>query len=124
MVYQTPEQRLEADLSQLIAVPAFQSLPVEMIDLTEFKAAIDTRQARILDARSSVYDRQGHVPGALNLARDNFGANYCTSRTVLKHLGQFLVPTSSYIGHGKVDNFHVISMRYFAVVCSSAYVLC
>jgi rhodanese-related sulfurtransferase len=76
MVYQTPEQRLEAELTRLIAAPAFQSLPVSMIELGEFRAAVESKCALILDARSSVFYRLGHVPGALNLARDNFAADY------------------------------------------------
>jgi rhodanese-related sulfurtransferase len=81
MAYQTAEQRLEAELTQLIAVPAFQSLPVTMIDLEEFRAAVQSRSALILDARSSVYYRLAHVPGALNLARDNFAADYLQLRS-------------------------------------------
>ena len=81
MVYQTPEQRLEAELAQLIAAPTFQSLPVTMIDLREFRAVVQSKSALILDARSSVFYRLGHVPGALNLARDNFAADYLRLRS-------------------------------------------
>jgi rhodanese-related sulfurtransferase len=81
MVYQTPEQRLQAELTQLIAAPAFQSLPVTMIGLGEFRSAVQNKSALILDARSAVYYRLGHVPGALNLARDDFAADYLRLRS-------------------------------------------
>lgn len=81
MVYQTPEQRLQAELAQLIAAPAFRSLPVTIIDLGEFRTVVQSKSALILDARSSVYYRLGHVPGALNLARDNFAADYLRLRS-------------------------------------------
>jgi rhodanese-related sulfurtransferase len=81
IVYQTPEERLQAELAQLIAAPAFQSLPVTMIDLGEFRSVEQSKSALILDARSSVYYRLGHVPGALNLARDNFAADYLRLRS-------------------------------------------
>jgi rhodanese-related sulfurtransferase len=76
MVYQTPEQRLQGELAQLIAAPAFQSLHISMIELEEFRTMVQSKSALILDARSSVYYQLGHVPGALNLARDNFAADY------------------------------------------------
>jgi rhodanese-related sulfurtransferase len=81
IVYQTPEQRLQAELAQLIAAPAFQSLPVTMIDLGEFRTVVQSKSALILDARSSVYYRLGHVPSAVNLARDNFAADYLRLRS-------------------------------------------
>ena len=81
MVYQTPEQRLQAELAQLISAPAFQSLPITMIDLGEFRTMVQSKSALILDARSSVYYQLGHVPGALNLARDNFAADYVRLRS-------------------------------------------
>jgi rhodanese-related sulfurtransferase len=81
MVYQTPEQRLENDLAQLIAAPPFQSLPVTMIELPEFRPLVQNKGVLILDARSSAFYQLGHVPGALNLARDNFAADYLRLRS-------------------------------------------
>jgi rhodanese-related sulfurtransferase len=82
-VYESPEQRLKAELGQLVAAPAFQSLPVTMIDLPAFRDAETSNNVLILDARSSVFYRIGHVPGALNLSRDNFAADYVRSRSRL-----------------------------------------
>jgi rhodanese-related sulfurtransferase len=81
MVYQTPEQRLENNLAQLIAVPPFQSLPVTMIELPEFRSLVQNKGVLILDARSSAFYQLGHVPGALNLARDNFAVDYLRLRS-------------------------------------------
>jgi rhodanese-related sulfurtransferase len=76
LVYRTPEQRLQAELTKLIASPPMPPSAVNFVGLYEIRAAVEANKALILDARSSVYYQQGHVPGALNLARDNFGADY------------------------------------------------
>jgi rhodanese-related sulfurtransferase len=83
MVYQTPEQRLKAELAQLIAAPPFTSLPVTMIGLREFRPLVQDKRTLILDARSSSLYESGHVPGALNLARDNFAGDYLRIRSKL-----------------------------------------
>jgi rhodanese-related sulfurtransferase len=81
MVYETPELRLQAELAQLITSPAFLSMPINMVDLAEFRAAVQSRKELILDARSSAFYQLGHVPGALNLARDNFALDYLRLRS-------------------------------------------
>jgi len=84
LVYQTPEQRLDAQLSSLISSPAFQVAPAATVALPEFRAAVEGKQTLILDARPSFFYKQGHVPGALNLARDNFAADYRTLAPTIK----------------------------------------
>jgi rhodanese-related sulfurtransferase len=84
LVYKTPEERLRAELSHLIMAPPFQSLPINVIDLGEFRDAAQKKDALILDARSSLYYREGHVPTALNLPRDNFAADYVSLRPTLE----------------------------------------
>jgi rhodanese-related sulfurtransferase len=54
-----------------------------MIDLPDFRAAVDHRNALILDARTADLYRLGHVPGALNLARDNFAVDYLRLRSII-----------------------------------------
>lgn len=84
MVYQSPEQRLQSELSELVAAPPLASFPVDTIDLDQFRSAVDNRSAIIFDARSSSYYSQGHVPGALNLSRDNFAADYMRLASALE----------------------------------------
>ncbi len=84
LVYQTPEQRFDAELTTLVAAPPFKIAPAATVGLDEFHAAADGKSALILDARPSVFFEQGHVPGALNLARDDFARDYRSLSGVLK----------------------------------------
>src|ERR1700752_2989924 len=70
IVYQTAEQRFDAELTTLVTAPPFKIAPAATVALPEFRSAVETKNALILDARPSVFFEQGHVPGALNLARD------------------------------------------------------
>jgi len=84
LVYATPEQRFDAELTTLVSAPPFEIAPAATIGLGEFRSAIETRSALILDARPSVFYQQAHVPGALNLARDDFARDYRFLSTSLK----------------------------------------
>jgi rhodanese-related sulfurtransferase len=75
IVYQTPEQRFDAELTTLVKTPPFEIAPAT-VRLPEFRSAVEARKALILDARPFVFYEQGHVPGALNLARDDFALDY------------------------------------------------
>jgi rhodanese-related sulfurtransferase len=76
LVYQTPEQRLNAELTSLVKAPPFKLSEIDTISLPEFRAIVDQKNAVILDARAAPFYQQGHVPGALNLSRDDFAADY------------------------------------------------
>jgi len=76
IVYQTPEHRFDAELTTLIAAPPFKISPAATVRLPEFRSSAEAKRALILDARPSVFFEQGHVPGALNLARDDFARDY------------------------------------------------
>lgn len=76
LVYHTPEQRFDAELTSLVAAPPNKIAPAATVGLNEFHSAVDNKSALILDARPSVFFEQGHVPGALNLARDDFARDY------------------------------------------------
>jgi rhodanese-related sulfurtransferase len=76
LVYQTPEQRFDAELTTLVATPPFKIAPAATVGLEQFHSAVDSKSALILDARPSVFFQNGHVPGALNLARDSFANDY------------------------------------------------
>ncbi len=76
IIYKTPEQRFDAELTTLVAAPPFKIAPAATVELDEFRAAVESKSALILDARPSVFFEQGHVPNALNLARDDFPKDY------------------------------------------------
>ena len=76
IVYQTPEQRFDAELTTLVSAAPFKIAPAATIGLDKFRSAVDSKSALILDARPSVFFGNGHVPGAINLARDNFAPDY------------------------------------------------
>ncbi len=84
IVYLSPEQRFDAELTTLIAAPPFKIAPAATIGLEQFRSAVDSKSALILDARPSSFFEQGHVPGALNLARDDFAHDYRRLDNVLK----------------------------------------
>ena len=76
IVYQTPEQRFDAELTTLVVAPPFKIAPAATVGLDKFRSAVEGKSALILDARPSVFFERGHVPGALNLARDDFARDY------------------------------------------------
>ena len=84
IVYQTPEQRFDAELTTLVAAPPFKIAPAATVGLDQFRSAVDRKSTLILDARPSAFFEQGHVPGALNLARDDFAHDYRRLSKVLK----------------------------------------
>jgi rhodanese-related sulfurtransferase len=84
IVYQTTEQRFDAELTTLVTAPPFKLAPAATVGLDEFRSAVESKGALILDARPSAFFEQGHVPGALNLARDAFARDYRQLTPVLK----------------------------------------
>jgi rhodanese-related sulfurtransferase len=84
LVYQSPEQRFDAELTTLIVSPPFKIAPAVTVGLDEFRSAVDSKSALIFDARPSSFFEQGHVPGASNLARDDFAHDYRRLDSVLK----------------------------------------
>jgi rhodanese-related sulfurtransferase len=84
IVYQSPEQRFDAELTTLVTGSAFKMAPPATVSLSEFRSAVEAKNALILDARPSAFFGEGHVPGALNLSRDNFASDYHRLSTALK----------------------------------------
>jgi rhodanese-related sulfurtransferase len=84
IVYQTPEQRFDAELTTLVAAPPFKIAPAATVGLEEFLAAVNGKSALIIDARPAVFFEQGHVPGALSLSRERFARDYRRLASVLK----------------------------------------
>ena len=62
----------------------FKIAPAATVGLPEFRSAVETRSTLIFDARPSIFFEQGHVPGALNLARDAFARDYRRLAPILK----------------------------------------
>jgi len=83
LVYQSPDQQLQAELAQLVAAPPFDSFPVDTISLEQFRAAVDDKGVLILDARAATYFNRGHVPRAMNLSRQDFAQDYMRMRPML-----------------------------------------
>jgi rhodanese-related sulfurtransferase len=83
LVYQTPEQRLAAELTTLVEAPAFRLSDADTISLDQFRGVVGNHQTIILDARAAPFYQQGHIPGALNLSRDDFAADYRRLRPTL-----------------------------------------
>ena len=83
LVYQSPDQQLQAELAQLVSAPPFDSFPVDTISLDQFRQADNDQSVLILDARASTYFHEGHVPRALNLSRADFAHDYMRLRPIL-----------------------------------------
>ena len=84
IVYQTPEDRFDAELTTLVAAAPFKIAPAATVGLDQFRSAVERKNALILDARPSVFFEKGHVAGALNLARDDFARDYRRLSPTLK----------------------------------------
>jgi rhodanese-related sulfurtransferase len=84
LVHRSPSERLQGELTRLVAAPPFESFPVETVSLDEFRPAVEHKDDLIIDARSSHYYQTGHVPGAINLARDDFARDYIRLRASLE----------------------------------------
>jgi len=76
IVYRTPEQRFDAELTTLVSAPPFKIAPAATVGLDKFRSTVESKSALILDARPSAFFENGHVPGAINLARDDFAHDY------------------------------------------------
>lgn len=84
LAYRSPAQRLEAELTKLVNKPLMPVSDIDTVGLGRLRAAVQDKSALILDARSSAFYRQGHVPSALNLARDDFAHDYRRLLPVLR----------------------------------------
>ena len=86
--YETKENRLDQAL-HLAAPPheinngATASAKTRAIDLEEFQRFATENRGIVLDARSGLFFRAGHVPGALNLSREGFEKDYAALRPSL-----------------------------------------
>lgn len=55
------------------------------ITLEEFQDFALNRKGMVIDARPSLFYRQGHVPGALNVSRERFETDYRRERETLEN---------------------------------------
>ncbi|MGO9265151.1 MAG: rhodanese-like domain-containing protein [Candidatus Binataceae bacterium] len=83
LVYHTPEQRLAAELTQLVNAPPFRLEDLDTVGLDEFRGLVKSGQALVVDARAASFYGAGHVPGALNLSRQDFAGDYQRLRPTL-----------------------------------------
>ncbi len=84
IVYLSPDQRFDRELATLVATAPFAIAPAATVTLAEIRSAVATKSALILDARPAVFFKRGHVPGALNLSRDDFAHDYRHLAPILK----------------------------------------
>jgi rhodanese-related sulfurtransferase len=84
IVYQSPEQRFDKELTTLVTAAPFAITPAATVGLQQFRAAVEGKTALIFDARPADFFARGHVPGALNLSRDDFAHDYRRLAPVLK----------------------------------------
>jgi len=56
----------------------------QLIGWEEFWALAESKKGVILDARTEAIYRQGHVPGALNLSREQFAGDYAKQKSTLE----------------------------------------
>lgn len=84
LIYASPQERLDAQLRNLIEAPPFRATAADTIDLGEFRSLVEHHHALVLDAREAPYYQRGHVPGALNLSRENFTRDYERLRPILE----------------------------------------
>ncbi len=68
----------------MVAAAPFAIAPAATVSLADFRTAVENRSALILDARPAVFFERGHVPGALNLSRDDFANDYRHLASTLK----------------------------------------
>ena len=107
IVYQTAQQRFDAELTTLIVSPPFKIAPAATVGLEEFRSAVVSRSTLILDARPSAFFEQGHVPGALNLARDDFAHDYRRLDSLLR--GAQNKPIIVYCGGGDCHDSRLVA---------------
>jgi rhodanese-related sulfurtransferase len=99
LAYVSKEQRIGRAVSQITSrqtnATAAASQPVQspagdsprIIDLPAFREFAQT-QGLVLDARPEIFYRLGHVPGALNLPREDFEHGYDAHRSALENRDQ------------------------------------
>ncbi len=80
LVYHARQERLRAAVGRLTAGESMTVSPVSVarareIGIEEFQTLISHR-AMVIDARAPFFYAQGHVPGAINLPREEFEAAY------------------------------------------------
>jgi rhodanese-related sulfurtransferase len=93
LIYISKQQRLNDAVARLAKdqVIAAADKP-QAIGLQEFAGFVKRNDALLFDARPAVYFRQGHVPGALNLEREEFERDFDRHREKLeKNRNQVLV---------------------------------
>lgn len=90
--YESRDVRLRHALDHLgtpVSSPApGQVAATRLIDLEEFQQVATGGKAVVLDARAGTFYRLGHVPGALNLSREDFEHDYAALRGTLSAAGK------------------------------------
>ncbi|MFZ4779145.1 MAG: rhodanese-like domain-containing protein [Terrimicrobiaceae bacterium] len=87
LFYQSQTERLQDSVQQIAhkesSIAPIAHLP-EKLSLEDFSSFVRGKQALILDVRPKLFYRAGHVPGSLNLPRDNFKNAYAALKEKLE----------------------------------------
>ncbi len=83
LTYQSPAQRLQAQLATLVTQVSSTPVEIDEVSLADLRSQVAQKSVLVLDARPAEFYRMGHVPGALNLSREDFAADYARLHTVL-----------------------------------------
>jgi rhodanese-related sulfurtransferase len=84
LTYQTPEERLAAELKQLVNAPPFRLADFNTVGFDQFRKLVSGRQVLVLDAHAKPFYVAGYIPGALNLSRVAFPEDYQRLRPTLE----------------------------------------
>ena len=82
LVYASPQQRLGEMVARMPAEPS--PAGWRNISLGELEELVSAHRGRSIDARPEALYRSGHVPGALNIPRDDFERAYSVARAALE----------------------------------------
>jgi rhodanese-related sulfurtransferase len=84
--YESKQERLMREVRAILLNPgeSYLSSPVETISLEQMKEFVSDPHVVILDGRSSLFYKEGHIPHALNLPRDDFQGAYAALRKKLE----------------------------------------
>lgn len=83
LVYASPQVRLDRIVARLSPASASPG-QWRTIELDELQGRVSAHQGVAIDARPASFYRAGHIPGAINLPRENFEKIYPEVRALLE----------------------------------------
>ncbi len=90
LFYASPKERLGEVVTRMSTETPPDLLPLSIrgrwqnMGLDELQELVAARKGTCIDARAQTFYQAGHIPGAMNLPRENFEKSYARMRTVLE----------------------------------------